>query len=531
MREKRSSSSRGKNERKNSERSGFGKQDGKRPTSSKSGSTSSFNKKGSSDRLDKGFNDRPKKSFGKSDNFESKGRFNKGVDGKETKSFRNRDNDSNVRPFKKRFEDSGDRKPYRRREGDSDSRPTSKRYEDSGDRKPYRRREGDSDSRPTSKRYEDSGDRKPFRRREGDSDSRPTSKRYEDSGDRKPFRRREGDFDAKPSSRKPRTNFGDERPYKSRTTESNSGNDFETSKRGSSKKFFDYDEEKGFGSRRDRDYEDDFYGEDSANDKTPKRDFREKKQERKSFHKKQEKAKVDDGSIRLNKYLSNAGICSRREADTLIQTGVVTVNGQVITELGFKIMPGDKVVYGGEKIRTERKVYLLLNKPKDYITTTDDPQARRTVMDLVRGACKERVYPVGRLDRNTTGVLLLTNDGEITKKLLHPKHGIPKVYHVTLDKNVSKEDMESLYEGIELEDGLTRVDNIAYASASKSKKEVGVEIHSGKNRIVRRLFEHLGYTVVKLDRVSFAGLTKKDLSRGKYRFLEEKEIGYLKMIS
>ncbi|MCC7051153.1 MAG: rRNA pseudouridine synthase, partial [Bacteroidia bacterium] len=253
--------------------------------------------------------------------------------------------------------------------------------------------------------------------------------------------------------------------------------------------------------------------------------------EKKSFHKKADRKQVDDGLTRLNKYLSNAGICSRREADELIEAGSVTVNGQVITQLGFKVNPGDKVVYGGDRVRTEKKVYLLLNKPKDYITTTDDPQERRTVMDLIKGACKERVYPVGRLDRNTTGVLLLTNDGETAKKLLHPKHGIAKVYQVTLDKNVSKEDMDQLYDGIELEDGFAKVDNIAYASPLKSKKEIGVEIHSGKNRIVRRMFEQLGYKVAKLDRVSFAGLTKKDLSRGKHRFLTESEIGFLKMIS
>lgn len=236
----------------------------------------------------------------------------------------------------------------------------------------------------------------------------------------------------------------------------------------------------------------------------------------------------EDGLIRLNKYLSNAGIASRREADNLIQSGAVKVNGVVVDQLGYKIKPGDKVTYGDEAVKAERKVYLLLNKPKDYITTVDDPRERKTVMELIQGACRERVYPVGRLDRNTTGLLLFTNDGELTTKLTHPKYGIKKIYHVTLNKGLKPDDFRALVEGIELEDGETKADDLAFVG--EGKKEVGVEIHSGRNRIVRRMFEHLGYEVLKLDRVVFAGLTKKDLPRGKYRFLSPKEVAFLQMI-
>lgn len=236
-----------------------------------------------------------------------------------------------------------------------------------------------------------------------------------------------------------------------------------------------------------------------------------------------------DGLTRLNKYIANSGICSRREADQLISTGAIAVNGKVVTELGYKIKPGDTVQYGGETIRPEKNVYILLNKPKDYITTVDDPDKRKTVLDLIAGACKERVYPVGRLDRSTTGVLLLTNDGDLTKKLTHPKYERKKVYHVTLDKNFKSADMDKLREGIMLEDGEIKVDEISYVEAAESKKEVGVELHSGKNRIVRRMFEALGYKVVKLDRVYFAGLTKKDLPRGKWRFLTQREVNMLHM--
>ena len=232
--------------------------------------------------------------------------------------------------------------------------------------------------------------------------------------------------------------------------------------------------------------------------------------------------------IRLNKFLANAGICSRREADEFIQAGVVTVNGQVVTELGTKVLRTDIVRFHEDPVSLEKKVYVLLNKPKDYVTTSDDPQQRKTVMDLVKDACPERIYPVGRLDRNTTGVLLLTNDGDLASKLTHPKYLKKKIYHVYLDRNVTAHDMQAIATGVMLDDGEIKADDVQYADPN-DKKQVGIEIHSGKNRIVRRIFESLGYRVQKLDRVQFAGLTKKNLRRGDWRYLTEEEVDRLRM--
>ena len=233
-------------------------------------------------------------------------------------------------------------------------------------------------------------------------------------------------------------------------------------------------------------------------------------------------------SLRLNKFLANAGVCSRREADDFIMAGVVSVNGEVVTELGTKVKRTDEVRFHDQLIKLEKKVYVLLNKPKDCVTTSDDPQQRMTVMDLVKGACPERIYPVGRLDRNTTGVLLLTNDGDLASKLTHPKFLKKKIYHVFLDKKVTAHDMQQILDGIQLEDGEVRADAVEYAD-EHDKSQVGIEIHSGKNRIVRRIFESLGYRVVKLDRVQFAGLTKKNVRRGDWRYLTEKEVDMLRM--
>jgi 23S rRNA pseudouridine2605 synthase len=239
-------------------------------------------------------------------------------------------------------------------------------------------------------------------------------------------------------------------------------------------------------------------------------------------------SKTDSEGTRLNKYIANAGICSRREADELIAAGVVSVNGEVITEMGYKVMPGDVVKYNNESLKTEKMVYILLNKPKDFITTTDDPENRKTVMSLIAKAGKERVYPVGRLDRNTTGLLLFTNDGDLAKKLTHPSFEVHKIYQVELDKSLKTSDLQEISSGLNLEDGFIKVDDIVFTG--NDKNVVGVEIHSGKNRIVRRIFEHLGYEVKKLDRVVFAGLTKKDLPRGRWRFLTEMEVANLKMV-
>ena len=237
--------------------------------------------------------------------------------------------------------------------------------------------------------------------------------------------------------------------------------------------------------------------------------------------------KINDDLIRLNKFISNAGVCSRREADKLIEAGEISVNGKVITELGYKVLKGDTVKHNNKVLKREKMVYVLLNKPKDFITTTDDPQDRRTVMDLVAKATNERIYPIGRLDRNTTGLLLLTNDGNLSEKLSHPRNRVSKLYYVELDKNLTQGDLNKIAFGLELEDGLVKPDDVSYVQGS-SKREVGIQIHSGKNRIVRRIFEHLGYDVIKLDRVVYANLTKKDLPRGHWRYLEEREIIQLK---
>lgn len=252
----------------------------------------------------------------------------------------------------------------------------------------------------------------------------------------------------------------------------------------------------------------------------------------KNYKKKSKNASIiekDDHLVRLNKFIANAGVCSRREADKLIESGVIKVNGEVIKVLGTKISPTDKVLYDDQVLKSQKKYYVLLNKPKGFITTTDDPYERRTVMSLVKDACKERIYPVGRLDKNTTGLLLFTNDGDMAKRLTHPKHEIKKIYHIVLDKNLTSADFQKISSGLELDDGPITVDAIAYVEGAANKKEIGIEIHSGKNRIIRRIFESLDYKVVKLDRVAFAGLTKKEISRGKWRFLSEKEVNFLIM--
>lgn len=236
----------------------------------------------------------------------------------------------------------------------------------------------------------------------------------------------------------------------------------------------------------------------------------------------------NENEVRLNKYMSNAGICSRREADVLIKTGVVTVNGEIVTEMGYKVAPTDVVKYDGHTINAETKRYVLLNKPKGFVTTMNDPMGRKTVMGLVRKACKERVYPVGRLDKDTTGLLLFTNDGDLAKKLTHPQHRASKLYQVELNKRVKSEDMVKLLNGVELDDGTTKFDKAEFVEG-EDNRVIGVELHSGKNRVVRRTFEALGYKVLKLDRMMFAGLTKKDLPRGMYRHLSEKEVAFLKM--
>lgn len=369
--------------------------------------------------------------------------------------------------------DNGDR-PYRPRfnseNGDRPQRPYN------SDR-PYRPRfnpGADNGDRPQRPRYNnDNGDR-PYRPRyNSEGGDRPQRPRYNNEGGDRPYR--------------PRFNSGGGRPggYGNRDSYSRPV-----------RRSADYDPNAKYSKKKQIEYKEQF---------------------------------VDPNEpIRLNKFLANAGVCSRREADEFITAGVVSVNGEVVTELGTKIKRGDEVKFHDQTVSIERKIYVLLNKPKDTVTTSDDPQARRTVMDLVKGACDERIYPVGRLDRNTTGVLLLTNDGDLASKLTHPKYLKKKIYHVHLDKNLTKADMEQIAAGIQLDDGEIHADAISYTDDFK-KDDVGIEIHSGKNRIVRRIFESLGYKVMKLDRVYFAGLTKKGLRRGEWRYLTEQEVNFLRM--
>jgi len=265
--------------------------------------------------------------------------------------------------------------------------------------------------------------------------------------------------------------------------------------------------------------------------KNKDKNFRPHPEKIKHFKKKSSSSQKINKSdeIRLNKYISNSGICSRREADTFIKAGSASVNGKIVTEMGYKVNPTDEVRFDGSLISPESKRYVLLNKPKNYITTMDDERGRKTVMELVQTAAKERIYPVGRLDRLTTGLLLFTNDGEIAKKLTHPKHQVKKLYHVNLDKKLSMSDLQKISENFVLDGKMVFVDKISYID-NKPKTEIGIEIHSGRNRIVRRIFEHFGYKVTKLDRVIFAGLTKKNLSRGVWRHLTQQEINNLKMI-
>ena len=420
------------------------------------------------------------------------------------------------RPYKANHDD----KPswLRDKEGDA---PGEKRYSDkpAGD-KPYKSRkpyEGDREGSDNPRPYKGNRDDKPSWQRDKEGGA-PREKRFSDkpAGDR-PYRGKRSD-DASYEPRSYRKD-NDDRPQRPRKPEDESDAPRERRTRTSDK------QDSRPGRRDDGEFR-------------PKRRYDDKESPRKFGHDKSgdssklkgERGYSKDGTIRLNKFIANSGICSRREADTLIESGAVSINGQVVTELGTKITRDDKVQFDGETLNIEKKVYLLLNKPKGYITTVDDPQDRDTVMMLVKNACPERIYPVGRLDRNTSGLLLFTNDGETAKKLTHPGHKVRKVYHVELNKGLSKSDMGVLTEGIELEDGPMALDEIAYTGSGDDKKNIGVVIHSGRNRIVRRLFETLEYEVVKLDRVAFANLTKKDLPRGRWRMLEQSEINMLLML-
>ena len=363
------------------------------------------------------------------------------------------------------------------------------------------RREGD----------EERHERKPF------GEKRSFGRRDDERGDRKPF----GRDDRKPFGRR----FDDEKP--ARRSFSRRNDDERDEKKPFGKRSFNKDEREERGSRKP-------FGDKKPFGKRFDRDEERPARGGRRGYRREKDPEIDrpraTGEIRLNKYLADSGICSRREADDLILAGAVTVNGEVVTELGTKVKTTDKVVYGGQTLNREKLRYVLLNKPKGVITTSDDPYERHTVMELVEGACQERIYPVGRLDRNTIGLLLLTNDGELAKTLTHPSHNVKKLYHVTLNKPLTESDFEKIQKGLMLEDGPIEVDKIDYVTDDPTMREVGVEIHSGRNHIVRRIFESLGYEVIKLDRVMLAGLTKQNLPRGHWRFLTSAEISMLKRI-
>ena len=404
---------------------------------------------------------------------------------------------------------------YNREGGERPYRPSYNR--EGGDR-PYRPRfnaNNEGGERPQrsygDRSYGDRPQRPSYNREGGDRPYRPRFNNNNEGGERpqRPYNREGGSYDR--PQRPSYNREGGDRPYRPRFNNGEGGG---------------YRSNNGGGGYRPR-YNNDRQGGYRPRPRTGDYDPNAKYSVKKQIEYKEQFVDPNE-PIRLNKFLANAGVCSRREADEFITAGVVSVNGEVVTELGTKIKRSDVVKFHEEPVSIERKVYVLLNKPKDTVTTSDDPQERRTVMDLVKGACNERIYPGGRLDRNTTGVLLLTNDGDLASKLTHPKFLKKKIYHVHLDKNLTKADMDQIAAGIQLEDGEIHADAISYTDDFK-KDQVGIEIHSGKNRIVRRIFESLGYKVVKLDRVFFAGLTKKGLRRGDWRYLSEAEVNYLRM--
>ena len=444
-----------------------------------------------------------------------------------------------------RYNNDGEQRPYR---------PRTNSYNREGGDRPYRSSYNNGD-RPSYNRYNNNGDR-PQRPR-----FNPNS---EDGGDQRSYRprtnyNREGG-EQRPYTPRPRFNNseeGGERQYRPRTNYNREGGEqrpytprprFNSGEGGEQRSYTPRPRTGGYNQGGDRPYRPRTGGYNQGGDRPYRprtggyqgggynRSYRPRTADYNPNAKYSLKKQIEykdiltdpNEPIRLNKFLANAGICSRREADEFITAGVVSVNGEVVTELGTKIKRTDEVKFHDEPVSIERKTYILLNKPKDCVTTSDDPQERKTVMDFVKGACKERIYPVGRLDRNTTGVLLLTNDGDLASKLTHPKYLKKKIYHVYCDKNVTKADLDQIAAGVTLDDGEIHADAISYASET-DKSQVGIEIHSGKNRIVRRIFESLGYKVIKLDRVYFAGLTKKGLRRGDWRYLTEQEVNMLRM--
>jgi 23S rRNA pseudouridine2605 synthase len=429
------------------------------------------------------------------------------------------------KPFRRSREEGDDKKPSRF------SKPAGRRGDES--KRPYKSDSSRYDSRSEPRRTrEDGDDKRPsrFSKPEGERGGERRSYKSDSSGSEKPFRRSHEEGDDKRPSRfsKPEGDRRGEskRPYKSNSPSFDSRSekprrtrdDQDTERKPVDKGDSDAPKDKrGFFSKLTR-------GGKSFERRSHDRDFGKSVKDFSTEKEESKEAKSD--KIRLNKYISNSGVCSRREADELITMGLVTVNGAVITELGYKINRGDVVKYDGKTLKAEKPVYILMNKPKGFLTTTKDPQERNTVMNIIGDAVKERVYPVGRLDRNTTGLLLLTNDGELTDKLSHPSYNVKKIYKVELDKPLTKADFQKVMDGIVLEEGRAVVDDLAIVS--DDGKTVGIELHIGWNRVVRRIFERLEYSVVKLDRTIYAGLDKKDLPRGHWRFLTQEELVRLK---
>jgi 23S rRNA pseudouridine2605 synthase len=486
---------------------------GNRSTTGKGRSGADSSYKGKSKFGDKEGNDKSKFGAGK-DNYRPRA----SKDGDDFKARPPRDGDSSFRPRPGRDGDAKDFKARPPRDGDSSFRPRTGRDGDAKSFSSRPPRDGDSSFRPRAGK---DGDAKSFSSRpprDGESSFRPRAGK---DGDAKSFSRGAGGKTFKPrafkegSSKEMPRNEG--RSYVKKDNFSTDGE----------RPFRTFDDKKNTSRSTDsRPFRKREEGAAAKPYSGAPRPFAAKSAP--VMRAKKESNTIDDGKIRLNRYIANSGICSRRKADELIAAGVVSVNNVPVSELGYKVDPGkDEVRYNGELLKREKKVYVILNKPKDYITTTDDPQERRTVMSLVEKASRERIYPVGRLDRNTTGLLLMTNDGDLADKLSHPKNGITKIYHVELSKSLSQGDLNKIQFGLELEDGIIKPDSVSYV-AGGSKREVGIQIHSGKNRIVRRIFEHLGYEVVKLDRVVYGNLTKKDLPRGRWRFLEEHELIQIK---
>jgi len=489
---------------------------------------------GNKDNTDRPYNN-DKKSFGGDRPF-------KKFDGENSDRKRSFD-----KPFNKEGKSFGGDRPFRK-EGDSSDRkrsfdkPFNKEGRSFGGDRPFRK-EGDSSDRkrsfdkPFNKEGRSFGGDRPFRK-EGDSSDRkrsfdkPFNKEGRSFGGDRPFRKEGESSDRKRTFDKPFNkegrSFGGERPFRKEGDSSDRKRTFDKPFNKEGKSFQKSDGDQTDFKRPAKDKSDRQY-KSSYKKFNNDEDRKEGSTERRSTERPQRsKSSQNDGLIRLNRYIANSGVCSRRKADELIAAGVVSVNGEAVTELGAKVDPAkDDVKYNGERLKREKMVYVLLNKPKDYITTTEDPQERHTVMELVSKATKERIYPVGRLDRNTTGLLLMTNDGNLAEKLSHPRNNISKIYNVELNKSLTQGDFNKIVFGLELEDGFVKPDDLSYVTGG-SKREVGVQIHSGKNRIVRRIFESLGYEVVKLDRVVYANLTKKDLPRGRWRYIEERELVQLK---